>query len=154
MDYLQEGINLRAMGQRDPLTEWQSEGYDMFGQMMKGIAQDLVRYVMHVQVQVQQPTAEAAVPTAVPAVGGDEAQVQNVQYSAPDVDGSGSRVAATAARSASTGGAGDAPVAGASGGTATATMTPVQKSEWDKTPRNAPCPCGSGKKFKLCHGRA
>ena len=35
-----------------------------------------------------------------------------------------------------------------------ATMTPVVKSEWDKTPRNAPCPCGSGKKFKLCHGKA
>ena len=52
MDYLQEGINLRAMGQKDPLTEWQREGYEMFGMMMKGIAQDLVRYVMHVQVTV------------------------------------------------------------------------------------------------------
>jgi hypothetical protein len=50
MDYLQEGINLRAMGQKDPLVEWQREGFDMFGQMMKGIAQDFVRYVMHVQV--------------------------------------------------------------------------------------------------------
>src|SRR4029450_10623557 len=50
MDYLQEGINLRAMGQKDPLTEWQREGYEMFGMMMKGIAQDLVKYVMHVQV--------------------------------------------------------------------------------------------------------
>ena len=54
MDYLQEGINLRAMGQRDPLVEWQREGYEMFGQLMHGIAQDFVRYVMHVQV-VQQP---------------------------------------------------------------------------------------------------
>ena len=53
MDYLQEGINLRAMGQKDPLVEWQREGFAMFGQMMKGIAQDFVRYVMHVQV-VQQ----------------------------------------------------------------------------------------------------
>ncbi|MEY4361989.1 MAG: preprotein translocase SecA subunit, partial [Actinomycetota bacterium] len=50
MDYLQEGINLRAMGQKDPLSEWQREGYEMFGSMMKGIAQDFVRYVMHVQV--------------------------------------------------------------------------------------------------------
>ena len=57
MDYLQEGINLRAMGQRDPLVEWQREGFEMFGQLMHGIAQDFVRYVMHVQV-VQQP-AEA-----------------------------------------------------------------------------------------------
>ncbi|MFV0308129.1 MAG: preprotein translocase subunit SecA, partial [Desertimonas sp.] len=44
MDYLKEGINLRAMGQKDPLTEWQREGYEMFGTMMKGIAQDFVRY--------------------------------------------------------------------------------------------------------------
>ena len=50
MDYLQEGINLRAMGQKDPLTEWQREGFEMFGALMKGIAQDFVRYVMHVQV--------------------------------------------------------------------------------------------------------
>src|SRR5262245_28644588 len=50
MDYLKEGINLRAMGQKDPLTEWQREGFEMFGAMMKGIAQDFVRYVMHVQV--------------------------------------------------------------------------------------------------------
>jgi preprotein translocase subunit SecA len=67
MDYLQEGINLRAMGQRDPLTEWQREGFEMFGQMMQGIAQDLVRYVMHVQVQVSEPAkaqAEAAAKAA------------------------------------------------------------------------------------------
>ena len=63
MDYLQEGINLRAMGQRDPLTEWQREGYEMFGQMMQGIAQDLVRYVMHVQVSVSEP-AKAQVEAA------------------------------------------------------------------------------------------
>jgi preprotein translocase subunit SecA len=50
MDYLQEGINLRAMGQKDPLTEWQREGFEMFGTLMKGIAQDFVKYVMHVQV--------------------------------------------------------------------------------------------------------
>ena len=59
MDYLQEGINLRAMGQKDPLTEWQREGFEMFGGMMKGIAQDFVKYVMHVQVvqnQGRRPT--------------------------------------------------------------------------------------------------
>jgi preprotein translocase subunit SecA len=143
MDYLQEGINLRAMGQKDPLTEWQREGYEMFGMMMKGIAQDLVRYVMHVQVQVQEPATS----------GADDSKVQNVQYSSPD-EGAGGGMAA-AARSVA---AESAPVAAAAGGTVAtappATMTPVVKSEWDKTPRNAPCPCGSGKKFKLCHGKA
>ena len=60
MDYLQEGINLRAMGQRDPLVEWQREGFEMFGQLMHGIAQDFVRYVMHVQ--VVQPAEQTAAP--------------------------------------------------------------------------------------------
>jgi len=150
MDYLQEGINLRAMGQRDPLTEWQREGYDMFGLMMKGIAQDLVRYVMHVQVQVDEPAldgeAEASAPPAV-AVGGDEALVQNLQYSAPDDPSAGGGMTAVSRTAPDPGGS--LPAAAAPPDT----MTPLVKSDWDKTPRNAPCPCGSGKKFKLCHGR-
>ena len=55
MDYLREGIDLRAMGQKDPLTEWQREGYAMFEAMMGGVAQDFVRYAMQVQVNVVQP---------------------------------------------------------------------------------------------------
>ena len=151
MDYLQEGINLRAMGQRDPLTEWQREGFEMFGQMMKGIAQDLVRYVMHVQVQVQQPATPDAAPTAAAGVGGDDAQVSDVRYSSPDdVDSTGGNAMAAAARS----GGGDGAPAAAAPVADAGTMAPVVRPDWDKTPRNAPCPCGSGKKFKLCHGRA
>ncbi|MEY2968489.1 MAG: preprotein translocase SecA subunit [Actinomycetota bacterium] len=131
MDYLQEGINLRAMGQKDPLTEWQREGYDMFGALMKGIAQDFVRYVMHVQV-----------------VTDDAAEVQNVQQiSSDNVDNDGFRAAAAAAVAD-----GELP-AEVGAPTSAPSNTPVVKSEFDKTPRNAPCPCGSGKKFKLCHGR-
>src|SRR5688572_12006301 len=58
MDYLQEGIHLRAMGQRDPLTEWQREGYAMFEAMMAAIEDDFAKYVMHLQV-VQQPEPQA-----------------------------------------------------------------------------------------------
>jgi preprotein translocase subunit SecA len=129
MDYLQEGIHLRAMGQKDPLVEWQREGFDMFGQMMHGIAQDFVRYVMHVQVVAQEPSPPP--------------QVQNVQYSAPDDAATGGGMLAAAAASDD----GDAAPAEAP------TMQPIVKSEWEKTPRNAPCPCGSGKKYKLCHGK-
>src|SRR5947199_9161298 len=50
MDYLQEGINLRAMGQKDPLVEWQREGFDMFEAMMGAVDDDFVRYVFHLQV--------------------------------------------------------------------------------------------------------
>ena len=54
MDYLQEGINLRAMGQQDPLSEWQREGFDMFEAMMGRIEDDFVRYVFHLQVVVDE----------------------------------------------------------------------------------------------------
>ncbi|MGH9106645.1 MAG: preprotein translocase subunit SecA, partial [Acidimicrobiales bacterium] len=59
MDYLREGIYLRSMGQRDPLTEWQRDGYEMFGQLMASIDDDYVKYVMHAQVQViERPALE------------------------------------------------------------------------------------------------
>jgi len=123
MDYLQEGINLRAMGQKDPLAEWQREGYEMFGAMMKGIAQDFVRYVMHVQVVRNDETAPA---------------VQNLQQTKSD------------APSAASGASGESGVSPAP--SQPTKQVPVVNDEWSKTPRNAPCPCGSGKKFKLCHG--
>ena len=59
MDYLQEGINLRAMGQQDPLAAWQREGFDMFEAMMGQIEDDFVRYVFHLQVVVDEQPAPA-----------------------------------------------------------------------------------------------
>ena len=140
MDYLQEGINLRAMGQKDPLTEWQREGFELFGGMMTGIAQDFVRYVMHVQaVQSPQP----------------QLQPQEFQQLSSDTDRSSGFDRAAAAAVAE----GEIPVGAVGGGAAgtvvaqdTAKQQTVVKDAFDKTPRNAPCPCGSGKKFKLCHG--
>ena len=132
MDYLQEGINLRAMGQKDPLTEWQREGYDLFGSLMKGIAQDFVTYVIHVEVV----SADAAGTT-----------VQNIRQTSSDDDtASGFDVAVASAIADGELPPEAAPVRAVSN-------TPVVKSEFDKTPRNAPCPCGSGKKFKVCHGK-
>ncbi len=134
MDYLQEGINLRAMGQKDPLTEWQREGYEMFGSLMKGIAQDFVKYVMHVQVVLKDAPQQI---------------VQNVQQTSSDNQQTDGIAAASAA---------GALLAGAEQASAPA-QAPVRtkqqtivKDEFSKTPRNAPCPCGSGKKFKMCHG--
>jgi len=178
MDYLKEGINLRAMGQKDPLTEWQREGFEMFGSMMKGIAQDFVRYVMHVQVvRNEQPAASTGGPgqttvtsSAAPAptapAEAPAPAVSNLQTTSSDTD----RVSgfATAAAMApaderemveAAAAARPGPTGGQAAGSRAARrqeqvpkQETVVKDEWSKTPRNAPCPCGSGKKFKLCHG--
>jgi len=136
MDYLQEGINLRAMGQKDPLVEWQREGFTMFGQMMQAVAQDFVKYILHAQVAVAEQEAQ-------------EADIGNVQYTAPSDPSEAPSTMAAAARA-------QAEIEGVEAPPEVVeepvSQAPVVKSEWDKTPRNAPCPCGSGKKFKLCHG--
>src|SRR5690606_523862 len=115
MDYLQEGINLRAMGQRDPLVEWQREGFEMFSQMMHGIWQDFVRYVMHVDVKVTRPAAPAdgAPADGQPAGGGapaladadaGDAALRDVSYSSPeDPSRSGGAAGMAAAARAATG---------------------------------------------------
>ncbi|MDQ3390527.1 MAG: SEC-C metal-binding domain-containing protein, partial [Actinomycetota bacterium] len=150
MDYLKEGINLRAMGQKDPLTEWQREGFDMFGAMMKGIAQDFVKYVMHVQV-VKHDESEAA-PTQAPAAATAPEMVRDVQQSSSDDDTSSGFSRAASAAVADGEMAPEQAEASTTRPAASTKTETIVRDEWEKTPRNAPCPCGSGKKYKLCHG--
>ena len=107
MDYLQEGIGLRAMAQRDPLVEYQREGFDLFTAMMDAIKEELVSYLFNAEVQVEgdQVGAKGLTPTPAP--------VAQLQYSAAEIE----------------------------------PTTP------GGTSKNAPCPCGSGKKYKRCHGQ-
>jgi len=146
MDYLQEGINLRAMGQQDPLAEWQREGFDMFEAMMGMIEDDFVRYVFHLQVVVDEEPVS---------------NIRNVSYSAPSdpVQGEGAISAAMAAHPELPG---DSPEFFEGGGGMESVPGPMPAGEMvqqqpvkvEKTPgRNEPCYCGSGKKYKLCHGR-
>jgi preprotein translocase subunit SecA len=117
MDYLQEGIGLRAMGQRDPLVEYQKEGYDLFVAMMDAVKEQVVGFTFNAQVQVQanEESVEAKGFTKV------EKQ-QNLSYSAPSIDGAQQ-------------------------------VSPVVKSSGvAEVGRNEICPCGSGKKYKRCHG--
>jgi preprotein translocase subunit SecA len=107
MDYLQEGIGLRAYGQRDPLVEYQREAFSMFSEMKEAIQEEFVRYIYRVQLVRQDEPARP--------------RPQRVKISHGDDSSSGA-------------GAGAAVSVG------------------DKIPRNAPCPCGSGKKYKKCHG--
>ncbi|MFM7262472.1 MAG: SEC-C metal-binding domain-containing protein, partial [Acidimicrobiales bacterium] len=136
MDYLQEGINLRAMGQKDPLSEWQREGYEMFGLMMKSIAQDFVRYVMHVQVVMEQD---------------DSTRVRDITVTSSDNVVSDGFVEAARA-----GGDVDPALLAQVEEAAQGPGRPFVKDsdDWSNTPRNAPCPCGSGRKYKQCHGAA
>ena len=111
MDYLQEGIGLRAMAQRDPLVEYQKEGFDLFAAMMDAIKEEIAGLLFNIEVTVESSNNEVVVPgleeKKVPATG--------LQYTAADESG---------------------------------VRTTGEVS------RNAPCPCGSGKKYKRCHARA
>ncbi|HYI45776.1 MAG TPA: preprotein translocase subunit SecA [Actinomycetota bacterium] len=123
MDYLQEGIGLRAVGQRDPLVEYQREGYDMFIQMQEAIKEDFARYIFHVEAvheeEQQRPQQ----------VRQERRQIPMAQPMAPTAEGDD-----------------ELPAAGGDEGE-------FEQAKSDKIPRNAPCPCGSGKKYKQCHGR-
>ncbi|MEH0845254.1 preprotein translocase subunit SecA, partial [Micromonospora sp. CPCC 205711] len=94
MDYLQEGISLRAYAQRDPVIEYQREGFDMFATMMDGIKEETVGFLYNLEVQVQEPEPEAEEvqllekPVEIRAKGLNRApQQQGLQYSAPTIDG-------------------------------------------------------------------
>jgi preprotein translocase subunit SecA len=111
MDYLQEGIGLRAMAQRDPLVEYQREGYELFSAMMDAVKEELASLVFNVEVTVESSDGKIAAK----GVATGPAQEKPLTYTAPGESGS---------------------------------VTTGEVS------RNSQCPCGSGKKFKRCHGAA
>jgi preprotein translocase subunit SecA len=119
MDYLQEGIGLRAYGQKDPLVEFQRDAYAMFDELKQAIQAEFVQYIYRVQL-VRQDEPQRPRPQP----------VKGVQTHHGDVE-------------ADTGG-------GAS--SAPSVSLGSSNGDWSKTPRNAPCPCGSGRKYKKCHG--
>ncbi|MDQ3940919.1 MAG: preprotein translocase subunit SecA [Actinomycetota bacterium] len=127
MDYLQEGIGLRAVGQRDPLVEYQREGFDMFLQMQATIKEDFARYIFHVDVVRERDQAQ---PTRMRQERRQIPMAAMAPASAPgEVDGRA-----------------HPPAEGQE-------VAVIEQARSEKIPRNAPCPCGSGKKYKMCHGR-
>ncbi len=119
MDYLQEGIGLRAYGQKDPLVEFQRDAYAMFDELKQAIQTEFVQYIYRVQL-VRQDEPQRPRPQ----------RLRSVQTHHGDTEEATGGGAASAASVSIGNGDGD----------------------WSKTPRNAPCPCGSGRKFKKCHG--
>ena len=141
MDYLKEGIHLRAMGQKNPLTEWQREGFEMFETMMDSVSEDFVKYVSHIEIS-DNPKTDNEKNTL--------DQSQNVQYSGTDEIASGT-LAALSSNKATGAVMDNAPTVVEEN--KSVKQKTVVKSEFEKTGRNDPCPCGSGKKFKQCCGR-
>jgi preprotein translocase subunit SecA len=132
MDYLREGVHLRAFAQKDPLVEYRGEGHKMFEELGATIREEVVFTLFHVAVQIEQPGLEPA-----------QAHDGDLQYEHETTAGA-ENIAAAGGASAT---AVAAPVAAAA--------LPVQQqaiNEHKDIGRNDPCWCGSGKKFKKCHG--
>jgi preprotein translocase subunit SecA len=127
LDHLRQGINLRAYAQRDPLNEYKREAFQLFGDMLVGLRETVTRVLAYVELRVQRGDGEEAPP--VPPPPRRPMMIESREDPAYAEAGGGGAVATAMA-------------------TATAVAAP-----WGKTPRNAPCPCGSGKKYKHCHGR-
>jgi preprotein translocase subunit SecA len=139
MDYLREGVHLRAMAQKDPLVEYRAEGHLMFEQLSREIREEVVSLLFHAEVtpsDVEDLTDEMGVDG-------------NGAYAYEHESVAGSEAIAAAGATALAGA--QAGVVGG-GATTVATQQPKIASEWDKVGRNDPCPCGSGKKYKKCHG--
>jgi preprotein translocase subunit SecA len=141
LDHLRQGIGLRAYGQRDPLNEYKAEAFALFNAMLRELKERVTMMLARVEIGAEPPQA-----TLVPA------PVQTVEVH-PEPALAGGMVPDGDAMA----GMGEAAMAGsvaaASIGAARGAVDPADPSTWSRSPRNAPCPCGSGKKYKHCHGR-
>ena len=198
MDYLKEGIGLRAMAQRDPLVEYQREGYQLFEAMNESIKEEAVGYLFNTEVKVEaapEPASTTPVHVSQMLSGGEEAaasdggaarereRVPADALSGSDTLSASDALAAAGVGSASStfGGSGsggssrrpEIHAKGLSEGPSTSRLHysapsddgsvherdvvggqgELTQEQMANTRRNAPCPCGSGKKFKMCHGR-
>jgi preprotein translocase subunit SecA len=143
MDNLKDGIHLRWTVQADPLNAWQQEGYSMFGQLIEVIDNDYLRYILHIEA-VQAPSAEPDLDRAVYAAAEDPVAETGALASALVAEAGGNVAPVTSAL----------PGGGAATNGGAPAFVPIVKSEHEKVGRNEPCWCGSGKKYKFCHGAA
>ena len=125
MDYLRQGIHLRGYAQKNPKDEYKSEAFVLFSDMLNRIRHDVVNLLSHVQVQAQQD---------VEAMESQGRQPREMHFVHPTID------------------AGGQPEEGDDAEEVVTVQKPVTRSQ-PKIGRNEPCPCGSGKKYKHCHGK-
>jgi len=125
LDYLRQGIHLRGYAQKNPKQEYKREAFELFSQLLDVVKMEVTRLLMTVRIQSQEQVAQAA-----EEIEARASQVGNVTYTHPNEDGSVSS---------------EADRASSASATAVASLP--------KVGRNEPCPCGSGKKYKNCHGK-
>jgi preprotein translocase subunit SecA len=133
LDHLRQGIHLRGYAQRDPLNEYKREAFELFGAMLTSLRQQVTSVLSHVELRVPQPVFAAAM--AEPEEAMAEAHATGAAGRPLDGRARGPR---------------RSPTNGADPGEL---RLAAPRSPWSGTSRNAPCPCGSGRKFKHCHGR-
>ncbi len=139
LDHLRQGIGLRAYGQRDPLNEYKSEAFNLFNAMLLDLRERVTSVLMRIEISPQAPPPMPE-PVRVMDMRHPDPNQGELEYadagppSAPSAYGTATERAR-------------APLVAAA-------VDPNDPASWAATPRNAPCPCGSGKKYKHCHGRA
>jgi preprotein translocase subunit SecA len=145
LDHLKEGIGLRGYGQRDPLVEYKRESFDLFTAMKERIEEAMVRYVMWLRpvMNEEAPTAPRPVPRRAAPITMNKAEAASAFGTA--------RSASVAMAAPAAGSARQGPVPARTGGD---DVIKTVRREEPKVGRNDPCPCGSGKKYKKCHGQA
>jgi len=136
LDYLRQGIHLRGYAQKNPKQEYKREAFELFSQMLDVVKMDVTRILMNVRIQSEEEAARAA-----QAIEQQAERIGNVTYTHPNDDGSVSQETALADAAVATAAVGGRSFAGAS------------TAQVPKVGRNEPCPCGSGRKYKQCHGK-
>jgi preprotein translocase subunit SecA len=132
LDHLRQTVGLRGYAQRDPLNEYKAEAFVLFEGLLARVRQQVTRQLMHVQLQIEQPPdLEARQLPQMQTIHADPLTGEN------ELDEGGPRPTFVNAPRI-----GGRPVP----------VSPNDPNTWGKVQRNAPCPCGSGKKFKQCHG--
>ncbi|MCT8268233.1 preprotein translocase subunit SecA [Afifella sp. JA880] len=149
LDQLRSVIGFRGYGQRDPLNEYKTEGFELFEAMLSELRRAVTAQLMHVELAEREPLEETLRPPEGIAhhvdatTGEDEFEM---------TDGGGSERAGAGALPVGAGAVAASSAYAGGEGAGAATIDPDDPSTWGKVGRNSPCPCGSGKKFKHCHG--
>jgi preprotein translocase subunit SecA len=155
LDHLRQVIGLRGYGQRDPLNEYKAESFSLFEAMSQSLREGVTAQLMRVEIQAAPPPQPSPLPVMEahkmdPSTGEDEMALAVAGAETLARHGIGQAIGAAPAGGVPPG---SAAVAAAARVTQTPARNPQDPSSWGKVGRNEACPCGSGKKFKHCHGR-